>query len=85
MFDKRTSFLDRHTQPSPEHNLRSKRMGLLDEGKKYPATGSSRSGQPNKLARARLARNYSADAISLAEQCSCRKSLRNIKWTWIPS
>jgi DNA-binding GntR family transcriptional regulator len=56
MFDKRTSFLDRHTQPSPEHNLRSKRMGLLDEGKKYTATGSGRSGQPNKLGRARLAK-----------------------------
>lgn len=31
-------------------------MGLLDEGKKYPTTGSSRSRQPNKLARARLAK-----------------------------
>jgi serine phosphatase RsbU (regulator of sigma subunit) len=31
-------------------------MGLLDEGKKYPTAGSSRSGQPNKLARARLAK-----------------------------
>ena len=31
-------------------------MGLLDEGKKYPTTGSGRSGQPNKLARARLAK-----------------------------
>jgi serine phosphatase RsbU (regulator of sigma subunit) len=56
MFDKRSSILDRHTQPSPEHNLRSKRMGLLEEGKKYPATGSGRSGQPNKLGRARLAK-----------------------------
>jgi serine phosphatase RsbU (regulator of sigma subunit) len=56
MFDKRTSLLDRHTQPSPELKVRSKRMGLLDEGKKYSTSGSSRSRQPYKLARARLAK-----------------------------
>src|SRR5258708_12803409 len=55
MFDKRSSFLDRLTQPGPKHNVRSKRMGLLDEGKKYPITGSTRSPQPNNLARTRLA------------------------------
>ena len=31
-------------------------MGMLDEDEKYPTTGSSRSEQPNKLARARLAK-----------------------------
>jgi DNA-binding GntR family transcriptional regulator len=56
MFDKKSSLLDQHTQPGSEHNLRSKRMGLWDEGKKYPITGSSGSGQSNKLARARLAK-----------------------------
>src|SRR5258708_16309849 len=54
MFDKRSSFLDRLTQPGPKHNVRSKRMRLLREGKTYPTTGSNRSRHPNKCARARL-------------------------------
>jgi DNA-binding GntR family transcriptional regulator len=56
MFDKRSSSLQMQDQPDPEHNWRGMQMGLLDEGKKYPTTGSGRSGQPNKLARARLAK-----------------------------
>jgi len=66
MFDKRSSFLDRLTQPGPKHNVRSKRMGLLDEGKKYPTTGSNRSRHPTNWHGLAWPRNYSADAIAPA-------------------
>lgn len=45
-----------HAQDSRETYLRSKRMGLFNEGAKGTIAGSDRKGQPNKRARARLAR-----------------------------
>jgi hypothetical protein len=62
-----------NARSSPEHNVRSTRMGSLSEGEKDKITRSSPKGQP-KLARTRIARDpfingryRSGESVELSE------------------
>jgi len=61
-----------NARSSPEHNVRSTRMGSLSEGEKDKITQSSPKGQP-KLARTRIARDLfngryrSGESVELSE------------------